>query len=46
MTACNEVPSMEFAFTSCAQSTNNAGGILSHAISSGSRTYTWAEESC
>ena len=39
------LPSIEFAFTNWAQSTNNGSGIRSQVIPSGIRRYTWADES-
>lgn len=38
-------PSIEFAFTSWAQSVSNASGMASHVMDSGIRRYTCAEES-
>lgn len=38
------LPSMEFAFVSCAQSSSSAAGILSHVSPSRSRRYTCALE--
>lgn len=39
------LPSIELALTSCEQSSRSASGMAVHAMPSGMRRYTWAEES-